>query len=88
MIAEIMSLKKEDLIGLALKNYAFGYQNTDFSEICQATVLSAGNECFLKGILGQVKVPYFSNPDLFFPRPPARYGSLIPRHSHRSIGFK
>ena len=57
------------------KNYAFGYQNTDFSEICQVTVLSAGNECVLRDIYGQITVPYFSNPDLFFPRPPARYDS-------------
>ena len=63
------------------KNYAFGYQNTDFSEVsgfCQITVMSAGNECFFTGYSGQIQqilVPYFSNPDLFFPRPPARYDS-------------
>ena len=57
------------------KNYAFGYQNLDYTVTCQATVMSAGNECFLQGIYGQIKVPYFSNPDLFFPRPPARYDS-------------
>ena len=57
------------------KNYAFGYQNLDFAEKCQVTVMSAGHECILQGIYGQIEVPYFSNSDLFFPRPPARYDS-------------
>ncbi len=57
------------------KNYAFGYHNLDYTVTCQITVMSAGNECFLQGIYGQIPVPYFSNPDLFFPRPPARYDS-------------
>ena len=57
------------------KNYAFGYQNLDFTEKCQVTVMSYGHECILQRIYGQIRVPYFSNPDLFFPRPPARYDS-------------
>lgn len=55
------------------KAYAFGYQNVDFSEICQVTVMSAGNACIKAGIYGQLRVPYFSNPDLFFPPPPDNY---------------
>ena len=29
----------------------------------------------MQGIYGQIRVPYFANPDVFFPRPPARYDS-------------
>ena len=61
------------------KNYAFGYQNFDFLEtsgFCQATVMSAGYSCRREEVSrGSIRTPYFSNPDLFFPRPPARYDS-------------
>ena len=55
------------------KAYAFGHQNSDFSEICQITVMSAGNACLTSLMYGQLQVPYFSNPDLPFPLPPERY---------------
>ena len=53
--------------------YAFGHQNVDFKETCQITVMSYGNTCYSEGILGQQLVPYFSNPDLFFPPPTGQY---------------
>ena len=49
--------------------YAFGHENLNFTEKCQITVMSAGNKCINEGIYGQIRVPYFSNPDLFFPIP-------------------
>ena len=55
--------------------YAFGYQNLDFSEICQVTIMSGGNDCIEAGIYGQLWLPYFSNPDLFFPKPDGQYAS-------------
>ena len=53
--------------------YAFGHENVDFKETCQTTIMSAGNRCIEEGIYGQQRVPYFSNPDLFFPPPTGQY---------------
>lgn len=36
------------------KPYSFGYQNMDFSEICQITVMSTGDACYGAGIYGQL----------------------------------
>lgn len=55
-----------------LRPYAFGHQNGlhyDGPDTCQLTVMSYGRDCIANGITGQLTVPYFSNPDLFYPRP-------------------
>ncbi len=59
------------------KNYAFGYIDPNISSEClsQWTVMAAG---FKEGVCGnnrgrRIGVPYFSNPDVFFPPPPARF---------------
>ncbi len=59
------------------KSYAFGYIDPNISSECvsQWTVMAAGIE---EGVCGnnrarRIRVPYFSNPDLFFPPPPARF---------------
>ena len=50
--------------------YAFGYENPDFTEFCQSTVMDS-TVCDQGGVLA----PNFSNPDLFFPRPDRQYSS-------------
>ena len=57
----------------SFRPYAFGHQNIDFKESCQVTIMSYGNRCIEEGIYGQQSVPYFSNPDLFFPPPTGQY---------------
>ena len=55
--------------GFPLRPYAFGHQNLDYRDKCQATVMSGGNACIHEGIFGRLSVPYFSTPRLFYPRP-------------------
>ena len=62
--------------------YAFGYINVDFYEIsdgiCQMTIMSgsgAFRDCTKRG---SYTIPYFSNPDLFFPPLPLVHSSVYP----------
>ena len=57
--------------------YAFGYQNLEWSPTCQITIMSTGTDCVEAGVLGNVVVPYFSNPNLFFPIPNSNNSSLF-----------
>ena len=54
---------------MPFRPYAFGYQNLEFSPTCQITIMSTGKDCLEAGVQGNVRVPYFSNPNLFFPIP-------------------
>ena len=56
------------------KSYAFGYMDPNGMENCQgqATVMGVSVRSCGNGYQG-FRVPYFSNPDVFFPPPPARY---------------
>ena len=57
------------------RNYGYGYINPDVAATCQHTVMTTpGPECLGRG-RPYVKVPAFSNADLFFPRLPAGYDS-------------
>ena len=60
--------------GVPLRPYAFGYTNPDLTDLCQVTVMGNGGECGLDR-RGTFTVPYFSNPDLFFPSPEGQYAS-------------
>ena len=62
---------------LPFRPYAFGYQNLEWSPTCQLTIMSTGTDCFEAGIQGNVRVPYFSNPNLFFPIPNSNNSSLF-----------
>ena len=60
---------------LPLRPYGFGYVSPDFSQrICQLTVMSSRG-CPNDGMDLATQVPYFSNPDLFFPPPEGEYAS-------------
>ena len=60
---------------LPYRPYGFGYVSPDFSQrICQFTVMSSRG-CPDTGIDFARQIPYFSNPDLFFPRPEGEYAS-------------
>lgn len=60
---------------MPFKPYAFGYVSPDFSQkICQSTIMSSKG-CPPEGIDYYTMIPYFSNPDLFFPRPDGEYAS-------------
>ena len=61
---------------LPFRPYAFGYQNLEWSPTCQITIMSYGRECSGGGVQSQTLVPYFSNPNLFFPIP-SGYSSLF-----------
>ena len=58
------------------KPYAFGHQNLDFSEVCQYTVMSIATACVTAGNLDGQGIPYFSNPDIFYPHPGDRYATF------------
>ena len=58
---------------MPFRPYAFGYQNLEFSPICQITMMSTGKDCLEVGVL----IPYFSNPNLFFPIPNSNNSSLF-----------
>ena len=60
---------------LPFRPYAFGYVSPDLSQrICQFTIMSIRG-CPAEGIDYYNPLPYFSNPDLFFPRPEGEYAS-------------
>ena len=60
---------------LPYRPYAFGYVSPDFSQrICQTTLMSSGG-CPSEGIDHYSRVPYLSNPDLFFPSPEGEFAS-------------
>ena len=62
---------------MPFRPYAFGYQNLEWSPTCQVTIMSTGTDCFEAGVPGNVVVPYFSNPNLFFPIPRSNNSSLF-----------